>query len=101
MPSPDAQTTGTPRVFPPSQRCSTRHRPCRRLREGAGIVGTEWRAEHLDGGEAAEVDLFSEVDGPHATGTEPAQHPVPPGEHLADPVARQALAFRRRRLERG
>src|SRR3989441_11985945 len=59
---------------------------------GAGIVLTQWRTEHLHRGEAAEVDVLREVDGPHATGSETAQHPVPPGEHLPDPVAGQARA---------
>src|SRR5207247_9536971 len=59
---------------------------------GVGIVLTQWRTEHLHGGEAAKVDVLREVDGPHATGSETAQHPVPPGEHLPDPVAAQARA---------
>src|SRR6185437_16706420 len=57
---------------------------------GVGIVGTQWRAEQLDGGEAAEVDVLGEVDGPHATRSETAHHPVPPGEQLADPIRRRA-----------
>src|SRR2546425_8902476 len=59
---------------------------------GAGIVLTQWRTEHLHGGEAAEVDVLREVDGPHATRSETAQHPVPPGEQLPDPVAGPARA---------
>src|SRR5881628_2283954 len=57
---------------------------------GAGIVLTQWRTEDLHGSEAAEVDVLREVDGPHATGAETAQHAVPPGEQLADAVCRRA-----------
>src|SRR5882724_1996412 len=56
----------------------------------AGILGTQWRTQQLDGREAAEVDVLREVDSPHATGSETTQHPVPPGEQLADAVSRRA-----------
>src|SRR2546422_5866272 len=59
---------------------------------GAGIVLTQWRTEDLHGSEAAEVAVLREVAGPHAPASETAQHAVPPGEQLPDPVAGQARA---------
>src|SRR5439155_26647453 len=53
---------------------------------GARVVLTQGRTQHLHGAEAAQKDLLREVNGPHAAGSEAAQHAIPAAEYLADQV---------------